>query len=687
MRCNHYPLILIMVLGSLLGSSTVTAKHQPTAVDGLIDLSDWNFDTDGNVQLKGDYEFYWQRFLNRQELLAENPEYFAEVPKRWNGVTIGTDHATAHGYATYRLTILIPPDSHRLSLKVPNFGTSGRVIIDGEMKLEIGSPGTQPDTTIGSYKPHIIDFEPDGQRVELVLHIANYNHRSGGAWKTLLLGKTEAIHQLSDRRVAIQLLLFGAMLMMALFNLVLFSMRRDKLANLFIAFFCLSAGLQFISVGERYLLRLFPDLSWENYAEIEYISWYLLLPFFAHFLRSLYPHEVDKRAVFLLDGLSLFAVGTVLATSLAISSYTVPAMRLLTVAGLLFGLYCLLLARRNRREGANLLLFGLLLLSGCAINDILALSHIIDTPSVVHIGIVGFAVCQTTLASVDSARSVKIAETQYEQLATSNLKLRTQEKLRAEAELQSRKVSARFRESQQFEALGILAHGVVSDLKESFDQAAKETQKLVRELDSNPELLASLETTTLVTDRSVAVIEDLLSLSTFDNTKQATDINKVITEYLDSPKTIETAEQRGIILERNLTSSVQAVVGSTLHIRRILENLITHAFDNQMGGGLAVVGTEQVYTDGRTLFFDTLERGYYVMLSVEDKGKGVHPEDLDSIFQPFFTRRESTQGAKGLGMSVVRAIVKQLNGGIDVISELGMGSRFDIYLPVSIRDR
>ena len=98
------------------------------------------------------------------------------------------------------------------------------------------------------------------------------------------------------------------------------------------------------------------------------------------------------------------------------------------------------------------------------------------------------------------------------------------------------------------------------------------------------------------------------------------------------------------------------------------------------------VSSEQTYTDGRTLFYDSIESGYYVVLSVEDKGSGIHPEDLDSIFQPFFSRAES-QGSLGLGMSVVRAIVRQLSGGIDVISEMGEGSRFDIYLPVSVPGR
>ena len=358
-------------------------------------------------------------------------------------------------------------------------------------------------------------------------------------------------------------------------------------------------------------------------------------------------------------------------------------MQFVQFFALCFGAYCLIRARHHRLDGANLLLFGFLFLFVCTVNDLLLASWLIDTPSLVDIGVIGFAVCQSILASYDFATSVKTVERQHAQLATSSLKLQTQEKLRMEAEMQSRKVTARFRESQQFEALGILAHGVVSDLKKSFDEAAKETTILADALQSEPKLLASLDKTKRAADRSVAVIEDLLSLATFDDENHATNINAVIQEYIESPKVVSLAGQKGVQLNTFLSDSLQDVGGSKLHVQRILENLLNNTFDSQQSGGSTTITSEQIYTDGRALFYDKVDAGYYIIMSVEDKGRGIHPEDLDSIFQPFFSQEVSSERRSGLGMSVVRAIVKQLDGGIDVISEMGTGTRFDIYFPVA----
>ncbi len=660
------------------------AAEAPQAMEGLIDLSEWDFNRRGPVELRGEFEFYWEQFLGRRELLTVTPEQFVRVPQPWNGTYVGDDAISGHGFATYRLNILIPPDVENLSFKFLDFGTSARIFLDGKLMTQIGHPGTQSRSTQAAYKPQIIDFKPERNRVELVLHIANFNHRSGGLWETIHMGLPDQIRAFRDNEIAKELLLFGALLMIAIFNLAFFVLKPDRFSNLFLALFCAFAGLRIIAVEERYFLTVFPNLPFELYSKLEYLSWYVLIPLFAHFLQSLYPREVDRRFIWILDGISLFVILIVLLMPLGIFSYTAPFMQVFHVLALVYGLYALLLARRHRREGANILLFGFLLLMACTVNDILIAAWIIDSTSLVDVGIVGFAVCQSILASYDFARSVSTVEKQYEQLATSSLKLQTQEKLRMEAELQSRKVSARFRESQQFEALGILAHGVVSDLKEAFRQSAEQTREAASKLEENQELIESLARTQQVADRSVAVIEDLLSLSTFDNEKHATDLNRVVSEYLDSEKIRNMATSTGVVIERQLMDAIQPIVGSTLHLQRILENLVANAFENQSSGGRTLVTTEQIYTDGRTLFFDSIEGGYYVVLSVDDKGAGIHPEDLDSIFQPFFSRHESSARRSGLGMSVVRTIVRQLNGGIDVISELGQGTRFDVYLPVSV---
>jgi len=75
-----------------------------------------------------------------------------------------------------------------------------------------------------------------------------------------------------------------------------------------------------------------------------------------------------------------------------------------------------------------------------------------------------------------------------------------------------------------------------------------------------------------------------------------------------------------------------------------------------------------------------LAPGEYVRFSVKDTGHGIAPEVIDRIFEPFFTTKPAGRGT-GLGLALVHAVVKEHNGVIDVLSELGRGTEFRIWLP------
>ena len=244
----------------LVASPAVVA---PIAKQGLLDLSDWDFSWDGNVSLRGDYEFYWEQLLDHRDIMAETPDTFVFVPRRWAGTNVKGEIIGGQGFAAYRLNILLPRQE-RLTLNFLDFGTSYLVYIDGELVLEVGQPGRYKSETIGQYAPQLIEFEPDSTRIELLFHMANFDHRIGGAWAPVILGEPKQIHSLREDEIALGLLLFGAMMMIGLINFTIFFLRPDSRASLFLGLICVSAGIRILTVGERYGYLLFPNVTWNK---------------------------------------------------------------------------------------------------------------------------------------------------------------------------------------------------------------------------------------------------------------------------------------------------------------------------------------------------------------------------------------------------------------------------------------
>jgi len=82
----------------------------PKAVKGVLDLTDWDFNRDGPVNLSGEWEFYWQQHLIPQDFITDTSNLktkFIEVPGYWTGYRLEAKKLPGYGYATYRLNILL----------------------------------------------------------------------------------------------------------------------------------------------------------------------------------------------------------------------------------------------------------------------------------------------------------------------------------------------------------------------------------------------------------------------------------------------------------------------------------------------------------------------------------------------------------------------------------------------------
>ena len=111
-------------------------------------------------------------------------------------------------------------------------------------------------------------------------------------------------------------------------------------------------------------------------------------------------------------------------------------------------------------------------------------------------------------------------------------------------------------------------------------------------------------------------------------------------------------------------------------IGQVINNLIINAVQAMQAGGVIKVIAENIYIDSEKVL--PLNEGRYVKLSIEDMGTGISKEDLDKIFDPYFTTKKR---GSGLGLSITYSIIKKHNGYIAVDSKLGVGTKFYIYLP------
>lgn len=133
------------------------AANKPQAVNGILDLADWNWEQDGIIRLDGQWEFYWQEllspedFTNTANLTTEN---HITVPRAWNKYKIDGQELSGQGYATYRLRIY-SPGQQILGLKIPRIFTSYKLWANGQLLASAGKVAVNKEQMVPQYLPQV----------------------------------------------------------------------------------------------------------------------------------------------------------------------------------------------------------------------------------------------------------------------------------------------------------------------------------------------------------------------------------------------------------------------------------------------------------------------------------------------------------------------------------------------------
>jgi diguanylate cyclase (GGDEF)-like protein len=353
----------------------------PEAVAGEIDLRHWNFEQDGVVRLNGFWRFYWEEFVSPEHPEQSGGEVML-VPGAWNSHPLSSTYTLPnHGYASYQLRVLLPPNTPRLALKVIDIGEAFRLYVNGEQLHGGGEVGTNPQDSEPAYSRRVLLLPTDGaEELNIVIHVSNYHYRSGGLWDVITLGEVSAIQNAHERALGYAIFLAGSIGFIALYHFGLYLQRRQDLSPLYFSLFCLAVFLRIMVTDERYINQLLPPITYSMLVRIEYLSFLLGVPAFAGFIANLIPDYRPKWALRLCVILGLLASAFVATTPVSVFSEYLPLFQLYLVISVCFGVYVFTRNLIQGREVAGPFLFGFVVLAVAIFHDVLMSMDVIKTP-------------------------------------------------------------------------------------------------------------------------------------------------------------------------------------------------------------------------------------------------------------------------------------------------------------------
>ncbi|MFT4106351.1 MAG: diguanylate cyclase [Lacrimispora sp.] len=360
---------IISTIPLFAGSSLRNFTPFPKAEAGIIDLTKVPLEQ-GTVSLDGQWEFYWDLLLEPGEPVSSTSSRYIEVPGSWNKYTSNKATDFGDGYGTYRLRF-VTGENTRLALKIPRMRTAYKLWVNGELIASSGTVGKTRDTMVPQYMTNVSSFEVLQGENEILIQVSNFHHRSGGIMESLRIGGENQIFKLKNKNMAVELIIFGSLICIGVYHLVLFFFRRKKdPSTMYFGLFCVFIAVRTTLGGESFFIYFFPAFNWEIAHKILTSTYYLGVPLMLMFFMEIFPEYFHERIIKISQITALVFTSILIFTPARIFSVVNILYQVWSIAVILYIAVALIKIIVNKEKDSWIISLGAVALLMGSMNDI-----------------------------------------------------------------------------------------------------------------------------------------------------------------------------------------------------------------------------------------------------------------------------------------------------------------------------
>ncbi len=647
-------MILLTITYFIYRDASVKA---PLVKDGYIDLSDWDFDKDGNVKLDGYWEFYPNVLLSPSDITDKLlPEkYFVNTPNPWEG-QVPKSVISDKGIGTYRVRVKINKDIYMYGLKTTEIRSASRIFVNGEEVGKIGNPQSSFENGYFSNVQGITTcFQPEDDTLDIVIQVANLDYSNGGIIQSIYLGSDDKITQYYIISVIIDVLRILFLVVLGVCDFVVYFQNKKQKSFLYLGIICATYSYVTATINEKLFNKIFIFVPYIFSLKLKIIlitlSIYLISLFIWENGKNLIKYDYIKMVkytniinVFLILVMPMKWLG-IFEKILAIENVLICVINVTLIA-----IY--ILKQRQKMLKAKHVIFLLCIAIAVTFQYSIFMLYyfaVIKISFIPYNTFLGFLIANLAILLKYRANTYDKMEIMSENLASLN-KLKDQFLIKTSHELKNP------------------LHAIINIARTALDKSDRNTKK------STENISSIIATATRLSN----LVNDIVDLQSMENgilyvNKNVFDINGTVQTVIDILTYLRKSEEVKLI--NNIEIGKYYVYTDENRFRQIIFDIIDNSLKNIEKGYIEIKA--EIIED-------------YVNIIIEDTGKGIDKNYQNRIFDKNIHMERNAfinSSSTGINLSISKMLASRIGGDLYLKwSESNEGSVFIIKMPGASED-